>query len=1130
MTRPALEDLSSCERVTEWLKGLGLGQYAEPFARNEITWEVLVDLNEEDLLKLGVLALGHRKVLLKAITNSRSNLLSSDSSSCVSPDPILPSAERRQITVLFCDLVNSVGLSARFDPEDLAAIVSAYQACCESVIRNFDGYVARFTGDGVKAYFGYPRATEYDPERAVRAGLALIVAVKRLVLYPELVLSTRIGIATGDVVVGEVIGRGEAQERTVAGETPNLAARLQVVAEPDSVVISDTTKRLIGRLFEYVDLGHKVLKGFPDPMQAWRVQSEGSVGSHFEALRTEMGLTPLVGRDDDLELLRKSWNLAKLGQGQSILLTGEAGVGKSRLTVALRHGLLHESFSSLCHYCSPYHLNSMFYPIIKQLEHDANFSYGDGTALKLERLEKLLSEYEFDTAQAVPLFASLLSIPTEEIYPPLIYNPRQQKRVLVHALEARIVKRAQKNPLLVIFEDLHWVDPSTHEFLGRLIKKVSELPILLVLTARPEFVPSWDAALNVKARGLYRLPRSESEKVVRLLDRSASLSSKDVDQILDYSNGLPLYLEELTKSVFDAEDKDHGKRKEGATAGGFKVPATLSDSLMARLDRLGPQKVIAQTGAVIGRNFTFKLLAALFPQDLDGLDAALQGLVRADLVVEHGKAPDSTYTFTHALLQEAAVACLLHADQRSIHRRIAQALEEDFPEIKAAEPELLALHYTGAGLADSAIGYWEVAAERALRKFANVEAASHFEQALALLETLPLGNERNERELKLRTGLGATLTTIKGFAAPEVAIAYERARVLCNGTRAPAQRFSVLRGLWVYDLVRAEWQAASDLAQQMLVLAEEQHNTGYELESHRALGMTLLWRGMFTEARDHLRTGSQLYNPEHHRAHAFQYGNDPGIACLVHEAFLAWLVGYPDQALAMSRKAVLLARDLGHPFSLAQALTYSMFIHQCRGEPEAIAGPAGEVSALAKEHGFPFWLAEADIMLGWAVSALGNNDDGITRLRQGIKGFLATGARMDRPRWLALLAEAYGANGQWNEGLDAAEEALRVVGDTGETFFQARLCQLKGDLVLKGSLPDRRLRGEACLTQALEIARGQGAKSWELRAATSMARLWQSQSRRSEGIDLLAPLIESFTEGFDTADLRDAKILMRELS
>lgn len=1115
--------------VSEWLESQGFPQYRPAFAQNAITWELVPELTDQDLRELGVSVLGHRKQLLREIKVLRQDLLGA--SSGLGPEAFVPQVrgERRQITVLTCDLVNSVSLSARFDPEDLAEIIADYQSCCEGVVRQYDGYVARFTGDGLKAYFGYPNASEYDPERAVRAGLAIISAAKRLELPSGLVLSTRVGIATGDVVVGDVIGAGEAQERTVAGETPNLAARLQQMGEPDSVVIADATRRLIGRLFEYGDLGCNALKGFAEPVQAWCVLTEGTT-SHFEAVRTEASLTPLMGRNEELALLRNHWLQAKAGAGQTILLTGEAGVGKSRLITALRRMLAADSFGSMHHHCSPYHQNSALYPIIKQIECDAQFSCGETPEAKLGKLDKLLAEAGFDTSYAVPLFASLLSIPTKSSYLPLSFSPRQQKRLILNALETRLTKLTEQAPLLVTFEDVHWIDPSTREFLDRLMKRVLELPVLLVITCRPEFKPTWESYVRLTTLVLDRLPRRESEQIVKALDPGLSLPSKTLDQILEYSDGLPLFLEELTKAALESgcEEAQH-RHLSRAPVSNIRVPRTLHDSLLARLDRLGAQKQVAQVGAVIGRSFTFKLLSALLPQDQSGLEQALQGLIKANLIIERGKPPEASYTFTHALLQEAAVACLLHADRRTIHRRIAQTLEKGFPETAESEPELLALHYAGAGLAEPASRCWQRAAEKALARFANVEAANHYEKALSVLEGLSQGQVRDERELELQTRLGATLTTIKGFAAPEVAAAYDRARVLSQASQAPGQRFSVLRGLWVHDLVRADWQAAANLAEEMLALSHSQHDAAYELEARRALGMTSLWCGKFGPAREHLECGRRLYDPEQHRAHAVRYGNDPGVACMVHEAFALWVLGYPDQALATSRSAVTLARHLGHPFSLVQALVYSTFIHQCRGEVQVIRKLAEEARSLAVEHEFPFWRAEASMMAGWAMAVQSEGKEGIVVLREGMANFLETGARMDRPRWLATLAEAYRINEQPHEGLKAVGEALKIIDETKECFFQARLCQLKGELLLTKGAPENTISAEALFREALEIARNQRAKAWELAAATSLARLWQTQSKWREARDLLVPVYDWFTEGFDTVALKEARELLDSL-
>lgn len=1038
--------------------------------------------------------------------------------------------ERRQLTVMSCDLVNSVELSTRYDPEDLAEIVSEFQSCCERIVRRFEGYVARFTGDGLKAYFGYPRAEEYNAERAIQAAMALVAAVRELKVRPNLELSTRVGIATGDVVVGEIIGIGEAQERTVAGKTPNLAARLEALGQPDSVTISDTTKQLVGRLFEYEDLGKNTVKGFPDPIQAWRVLREGPTSSHFEALRAGPIVSPFVGREHDLDFLRHRWLQVRAGKGQSILLSGEAGVGKSRLSMEFRSTLIGDSFWDLRHYCSPYHQNSAFYPVIKQLQRSAGLVPGDSSHVRLSKLEAALSESDSTPPDILPLLAELLSIPgntADDIYGA---TPAQRKQRILQALETGLVGLATTAPVLLLFEDLHWMDPSTGELLERLTKRISNLPIMLLMTTRPDRVHTWEQQAGVTFRSLTRLPRNQSEIIVGALDPESALSRKALEQILDYSDGLPLFVEELTKTAVAAQieqDRNRGFSPEPAV----RIPRTLQDSLLARLDRLGPWKLVAQTAAVIGRSFSYELLAALFPDDEKAiLQESVHGLVHAGLIIERGIPPEATYTFTHALFQEAASACLLNAHRRAIHERIARTLESDFPETASAEPELLALHYTGAGIIGSAIDYWQRAAELALQRSANLEAAHHLGQALELLNTTTHSEKRDIRELSLLTRLGATLTTIKGFAAPEVESAYERARTLCHTSGDAEQRFSVLRGLWIYDFVRAEWSAADELATTMLSLGRQQRNSGYEVEGHRALGMAALWRGDFERAREHFGRGLRLYDPEQHSTHAVHYGNDPGIACLVHEAFALWVLGYPDRALAACRMAIVLARRLAHPFSLAQALVYSLFIHGCRGEAETVRNLAHQVTILAKENGFPFWQAEATIMQGWALAALGEGDGGISKLRSGIADFFATGARMDKPRWFALLAEAYGSINQTQNGLHACTQGLTVAAESKEHFFQARLYQIKGELLLREGAAHALSRAESFFGDALAVARQQRAKSWELRAATSLARLWYAQRKRCEARQLLAPVYAWFTEGFDTADLRDAKVLLDHLA
>jgi class 3 adenylate cyclase/predicted ATPase/ABC-type transport system involved in cytochrome c biogenesis ATPase subunit len=1121
--------------VGGWLRDLGLGRYEPAFIENAIDSDVLPELTESDLKKLGI-PLGDRKRLIKAIKAITAGSPGAFTTSAVggneqSRQAGVAGAERRHLTVMICDLVGSTALSARLDPEDMRAVMDAYHAACARIVQAYDGFLGDFRGDGILAYFGYPRAHEDDAERTVRAGLEIIAAVAELETHAAEPLAVRIGIASGVVVIGDLSREGALRKHAVVGDTPNLAARLQALAEPGTIVVAASTRRLLGDLFRLRDLGQHEVKGIAAPVAAWAVEGVSVSESRFEAVRTA-GLTRLIGREDELDFLLQRQRLAWRGEGQIVLISGEPGIGKSRLGAALAERIAGEPHTHLRYQCSPYHTNSALRPFIAQLGRAAGFKADDGPEEKLDKLEAILAMDASRVQAAATLFAALLSIPFGARYAPLTLSPTQQRRRTLAALLDQFEGLARRQPILLSFEDAHWADATSLELLDLTVERVRRLPVLALFTFRPEFEPPWVGLPNVGTLTLGRLNRDDVENMVARVVGGRVLPAEVLKQIVAKTDGNPLFVEELTKTVLEAgilvEDAE-GYRLEGPLPP-FAIPETLQDSLMARLDRLAPVKEIGQIGAAIGRDFSYSLLRALVGRDETALKYGLAQLEQAGLVFRRVEPPEAVYSFKHALVQDAAYENLLKSRRQVLHQRIAQALEREFPETAKTEPELLALHYAAAGLADPAISYWQTAAERALQRSANVEAANHFRQALALLATLPESGQRDERELDLQTRLGATLTTVKGFAAPEVAAAYDRARILCRESQAPAQKFSVLRGLWVYDLVRAEWHAAADLAEEMLALADDQQNIGYELESHRALGMTLLWRGMIVRAREHLEEGRRLYDPEQHRIHAFRYGNDPGIACLVHEAFALWVLGYADQALATSRRAVTLARQLGHPFSLAQALIYSLFIHQCRGEPQVIKKLADEVKTLALEHGFPFWQAEAGIMAGWATAAQGRSREGIVQLRNGVTDFLATGARMDKPRWLSLLAEAYGINNQPDEGLEAVKEALRVVDETKECFFQARLCQLNGDLLLRKGLPDVEAAAQTQFREALAIARRQEAKSWELRAATSLARLWRAQSRRREAYDLLAPVYGWFTEGFDTAALKDAKVLLDELA
>src|SRR5262244_1705108 len=815
--------------VGAWLRSLGLERYEPAFRENEIDWGALPKLTAEDLKDLGVVLGGHRRRLLDAIAALDTP---------EAPPPAIAAsasvreAERRQLTVMFCDLVGSTPLSTRFDPEDLREIVGGYHRCVTDTVGRFGGFVAKYMGDGVLIYFGYPEAHEDDAERAARAGLAVIDAVGRLATQEP--LNVRIGIATGLVVVGDLTGAGAAQERGVVGETPNLAARLQALARPGTLVVADSTRRQIGTLFEIEDLGPQPLAGFAEPQRAWRVIGESGVVSRFEALRSET--TPLIGRDEELDLLLRRWQQAKPGEGRVVVISGEPGIGKSRLTAALSQRIDTEPHTRLCCFCSPHHQDSALYPVIGQLERAAWFTRDDTATMKLDKLEVLLG----DGAEPgdLSLIAEMLSLSGER-FPPLDLSPQRKKERTLAALLRQLQALARRQPILMIFEDLHWIDPTSREALDLTVEKIANLPVLLVATYRPEFQPPWVGQSQVTVIALNRLGRTEGAILVhRLAGNMGALPPDVVDEIVERTDGVPLFVEELTKAVVEA-GADRGYASISAVLlSSLAVPATLHASLLGRLDRLGPAaKNVAQVGAAIGHDFSHELLAAAAPLAEPELREALRRLVEAGLVFQRGAAPTAEYLFKHALVQDTAYSTLLRGPRQALHRRIAEALEQRFPDFVETRPEILAHHYGEAAMSDKAIAYWHLAGKSSVAKSAVREAIAQLRRGLSLLDGLPETRERKQLELDLDVTLTAALMAGKGYADPEVVAALERANRLVTETGAVGTplHFSVLYGLWVSNCNAGAIAAALEHATHFLSIAQSQPSSGPLLVAHRTL-------------------------------------------------------------------------------------------------------------------------------------------------------------------------------------------------------------------------------------------------------------------------------------------------------
>jgi class 3 adenylate cyclase/predicted ATPase len=1114
------------EDIPQWLDSIGLGQYAPAFADNGIDIEALPHLRDEDFERLGV-PLGHMRRLQAAIKT-----LSVDDPPTrpaappgKQPEPRPAEAERRQLTVMFVDLVGSTALSQQLDPEDLREVMRRYQDAVAGAITRYEGYVAKFLGDGVLAYFGWPQAYEDQAERAVRAGLDTVDAVSALELPGDIALNARIGVATGQVVVGDLVGEAGREAGAVTGETPNLAARLQQLAEPDQVIIGATTHRLLGQAFELVDLGQHDLKGFPEPVPAWRVVGKGQVESRFDASHG-VALTRLIGRDQEIALLLERWQRAKDGEGQVVLLSGEAGIGKSRILQTFRESLAGESYMRLRYQCAPYYSNSALHPVIKQLEYACGYATDDPAEVKLDKMETLLAPSTDDLKGSMPFFAAILSIPFEQRYGPLRLTPQQQKERTLEALIEQLLKLSVSQPVMFLFEDAHWSDPTTQELLGQVVERVQDARILMVLTHRPEYLPAWRGHSHITALALNRLSHGQCSEIVDQLAGSKVLPGEVLTQIVEKTDGVPLFVEELTKAVLESGllvERARDYELVGSLPP-LAIPATLQDSLMARLDRLGAVKEIAQIGAVIGREFSYALISAIAPLRKDQLDAALNQLVSSELVFRRGVPRKALYIFKHALVQDAAYASLLRSRRQQLHARIAATLKNQTD----VEPELLAHHYTEAGTNEEALAYWQQAGEHATQRSANAEAVSHLKRALTLLEGMPASQARDEREFKLLIILGPALMDSLGWADIRVRQTYERAQALCQHWNRPKDMFMATWGLWMHHQSRSEHRYGETIAETLLTSADQAGDTELLLQAHHATWTTYLYTGRLSSAHDHAKQAIALYDPEAHGHHAFLYaGHDPGVCAYGQNAIACWLLGYPDRAVANCKHTLELAEQLQHPPSTAHGQTLIARVFCMMRDHNATERHSDAAIAFGRELGLPIYLLQGEILRGWVGVQRGESQTNIAQMREALDRRKAKNHRSGGPHMASLLADANMKIGHFEEASDLVNEALQLVEETGEGYWHADLHRLQGELHLANDAVDE---AAAAFARSIDRARHQQAKSLELRTAMSLAGLWRKNGKTAEARDLLAPIYAWFTEGFDTPDLKDAKALLDELS
>jgi class 3 adenylate cyclase/predicted ATPase len=1115
------------DTITTWLHRLGLDQYAETFVENAIDVQILPELTERDLEGLNV-ALGHRKRMLRAIAE-----LSRDSAKFQIGSPAAPHAlaERRQLTVLFCDLVGSTELSVLLDPEDLSAVIRKFQRTCAGVIAQHGGRIGQYMGDGFLAHFGYPEAHEDDGECAVRAGLDLLAKVGQLLLPSNDPLRIRIGIATGVVVVGDVIGGGPSGEHGIVGETPNLAARLQSHALPNTVVVAASTRQLLGDAFACEDLGLHELKGISEPVKIWRVTGERVLESRFDAKRSG-NLTQFVGRQSEVGRLMYLWRRAKGGDAQIALICGEPGIGKSRLCTTVFERISAERHLSIRLQCSPRHINSPFYPVINQLERAADFKVGDSTDVKLKKLETALSLGGQATLADAPLFATLLSIPVGGRYPAISLTPDQQKNLTIAALIRQLLGLALTQPVLFVVEDVHWIDPSTLDLIGRIIKAIKKASILCMITFRPEFVPPWLEQLNLNMLRLERLQRNQARAMIIDIASGKPLPTDVYDQIISKTDGVPLFVEELTKTVLESGLlRDAGDRF--VSAGQLlspTIPTTLHDSLMARLDRLASVKEIAQVAAAIGREFSYRLLATVSPCSETTLPEALGQLTAAEIIFSYGEPPVSTYMFKHALLQDAAYSSLLRETRQQLHGRIAHALEGHFPDTAETQPELIAHHCMQAGLTAKAVEYLRMAGQRAIERSANVEAIGHLKRALELLHSLPADSEHAQVALKLEVMLAQAMIAARGYSSPETMKVLLRAKKLITEATDASQRFTIFYGMWACYYVAGEVDMQHVTATEFLSEAENRDDAAALCLAHRALGTTYFTMGEFPASRKHLERAQRLYDPEHHLQFRFQYGQDIGTTVMCYLSWALWHLGYIDQASQLASEAVKRAEEISHPFTLVYTLCHARgMMDVFRRQSDDTQSYTGVVKSFCSEHEFPFWGAGGQIFGGWAAISRGELESGIDELIRGLAAWRKTGARLWLPIFLALEADGHFRAGRHQAALQSIDQALATANETGERWAVAEILRMKANL-LQTSGRGRPDEVEGLLKDSVSIARRQQALCWELRASCDLGRLWQEQGRSKEAMKLLRTIYGRCTEGFETPDLQYAKVLIERLS
>ena len=1122
---------ASVAGIYDWLTQLGLEEYSAVFAEHQITLDVLASLTESDIDRLG-LPTGPRRRLIVAIRAfapvTRPQSLVPHSQPTAGPSVMSHDAERRQLTVMFCDMVGSTERAHRLDPEQLRELMHAYYQSCREVVARYSGHVAQYWGDGLMVYFGWPSAHEDDAERGVRAALEMVDAVKEVIVEPPLMV--RIGVATGTVVVGQTPSDDNAQAELAVGETPNLASRLQGLAGPDEVIIAASTRHLIGGIFELSDLGAHSLKGIVREVHAWRVHAVRRAVGRFEATHGGEALTPMVGRKEEISRLWHGWRQACRGNGQVVLVRGEPGIGKSRLTRAFREQLVETSYTVVRYQCSQFHLNSPLYPVTEQIEYAAGFARDDTSQQKLDKLKALMLGDPGQRAEAASLIAALFALPVLRSAS-LGLSPQTQKERTLEVLVGQLKCLCQRKPVLIVFEDAHWIDPTSQDLIDALIPQVKEMLLFIIITFRPEYTPHWVEQSHVAILSLGRLEQREGAELVNNVTEGKSLPREVLDKIVARTDGVPLFMEELTKSILesgmlrDAGDQYALQDTELAQ----EIPTSLRDSLLARLDRLSAVKGIIEIGACIGREFSFDLIALVSSLDIGELEGGLRVLTEAGLVYSRGAARHATYVFKHALVQDVAYDSLLKSDRRLLHARIAQVLQRNFAERIANEPELLAYHFTQAGDLVAALPWWCEAGKLAMRSAALREAVNHFKRGLVLIEQIPRTPGRDVLELSIRQPFHASQVGLRGWPAPEIT---ENGREILALAERCGDRQALgvgLWALWVNTITQGRVADSLEWAQRMLTEGDQSGDSDLLILGNAGAMISYFYLGELIEARARGERVLALYDPRNAARWMQLTTNDFKTLVGIWACQWTWMLGYPDEAARISDEKDDYARQLGHPFNLGFALSLGAYGFDYRCEPERLLERVAEADRLEQEQSVPFvnqvMVRQAE---GLARLRNGQYPEAISLLRNSLESWNKYGGHSRVPYLKSALAEAVARIGDLDQALTILGECLEQIERPGwqERSHLAEVLRLKGWIMMQQGKSEE---AEAALRASINWARQQKARSWELRSSTTLAELLVGRGQRDAARAVLGPIFDSFTEGFDTHDLKAARRVLEAL-